>query len=970
MSAKNSWNPLRETITHGDQFSSLRPEDLEDAVAEAPTVAARVSRHEFTVGVPPSQDLTQAGEPIGFEGGCVPSSVSATGGARSATVVHFLDHTSSLEAWDKDASGDINLLGTQREVRYPEGSSRRSKGVSPASFCGDDVVRDRSCAKEPAGTEGLAPTSLVNNEAGHTATQRAPACAEPPRTGEEEEPVNLSGDTADATSCENRNGGSVNGDMQPSLSPGGDSNEPSTSTNRMEMDGSNDEEKSKKDEGKPTVHKPNGKVARNGREKSPDAEQPLPKSQRDDDINGKNTSKPSKPKSPVKNVKFREAGGHAVADDDIARCEAVADAFYKNPDDMDAFIEDILLMPQSQVYELSVRLGEGYRDWKEKALCNQFVKENPGSLWGSKFKDILIHKRDPVTMVLSCYSLATCMAMGGSTFKLGGREFQVPKYSQYANNYHVTFTKVNNPSLARALVKKLALMTNCVIAAFNPTSDQNVASPHLRVIFKSSSPPAPLVPKDGPPLREVSVVDPHGHTVTIVFQHKIAVFNKHVPPSVKARQRKPTSADGPSTPAAPSSSTKPSARRAASTSASPATAAPHFMPEESRPRTAGTRASRSAAEDIPSTQGDKCSNAGSDMSAVEHGRASLHDEEMEEPFSDPSTVNENDSSQVDATTTTVIDDVHVEAQGQPHNQPVPAPQLEEHTTSTPLEFQLVTGDRFNPAPKRPLSPRESQGFATPNRYALLQQDDVDLSLDDFPLPRLVLEDSEFPRVLIPKKKVKPNKSKHAHFERAVKLVREKVVETDMPACARLLKSEPQVVAHSMYPVEECFGLFAALATTRSVHRLMASRAANGQSSDYTTYLPFYAQGLRDPNDIARELVSNPSEHTVRLSLATVDLFLGNRAPDLYTNTAALEVLCGQPASRWEHGDVLTDWSIMKVISVLYPTLSTMNLPSSVGRALDFLVESIIDNYPDVDTLCDAKTHSIQAPAWEDLEVEA
>ncbi|RLO13737.1 hypothetical protein DYB28_002659 [Aphanomyces astaci] len=126
------------------------------------------------------------------------------------------------------------------------------------------------------------------------------------------------------------------------------------------------------------------------------------------DKSGKHTSKP---KHSVKSVKFREAGGHAVAEDDIARCEAVTDAFYKNPDDMDAFIEDILLMPQSQVYELIIRLGEGYRDWKEKALCNQFVKENAGSLWGSKFKDILIHKRDPVTMVISCYSLATCFPL-------------------------------------------------------------------------------------------------------------------------------------------------------------------------------------------------------------------------------------------------------------------------------------------------------------------------------------------------------------------------------------------------------------------------------------------------------------------------------------------------------------------------------------------------------------------------------
>ncbi|KAF0714854.1 hypothetical protein As57867_003640, partial [Aphanomyces stellatus] len=150
----------------------------------------------------------------------------------------------------------------------------------------------------------------------------------------------------------------------------------------------------------------------------------------------------------------------------------MADAFYKNPEDMNSFLDGILLLPKSQVFELSIKLDERFRDWSERVLCSQFVKENTGSLWESKYSNLLIHKRNPLTMVISCYDLKTCVAMGGTTFMLGGKAFQVPQYSRYGPNYYVTFTKVNNPDMARAIVAELASLTKAVITAFNPTANQ------------------------------------------------------------------------------------------------------------------------------------------------------------------------------------------------------------------------------------------------------------------------------------------------------------------------------------------------------------------------------------------------------------------------------------------------------------------------------------------------------------------
>ncbi|ETV92596.1 hypothetical protein H310_13053 [Aphanomyces invadans] len=72
-------------------------------------------------------------------------------------------------------------------------------------------------------------------------------------------------------------------------------------------------------------------------------------------------------------------------------------------------------------------MSEGFRSWSEKVICSQFFKENSGSLWASKFPNILIHKKNPLTMAISCYTLKT-------TFKLGGKDFQLPKYLRYGQN--------------------------------------------------------------------------------------------------------------------------------------------------------------------------------------------------------------------------------------------------------------------------------------------------------------------------------------------------------------------------------------------------------------------------------------------------------------------------------------------------------------------------------------------------------
>ena len=887
---------LRETITHDDQHSGLFAFDVN--TTGSASIPSGHSSGDVT-GLSPrglikqgplqpasmsSQDLTQSDGPLAGavahpHGSCVPTLTSPSGTLAMAPLGLSTDTSGSFEALRRPTKGSRLRVTATSHVDSSEGA-----GGTPVEVLADSPVRPQSTSREEHevscpglsdGSRRLAPTSLVNNEACHTATYRASDCAEPPRTGEDR----LTADDADPVTID------ISGDGPAHVST------PSSP---------------------PTTHDSTKKSK-------------------------------SKAKDAPKATKHRDLGGHAVADDDIARCEELANKFYASPDDMDAFIDSILFMPKNQVFELTIPLGEGYRNWSEKVICNQFVKENPGSLWGSKFRNILIHKKNPVTMVISCYDVATCSAIGGTTFKLGSKEFLIPKYSQYAKNYFITFTKVNNPALARAIVKELTTLTKSVIAAFNPTADQSVASPHLRVIFQSSSPPVALVPSSGPAMREVVVRDPSGHEVAMVFQHKLAVFNKHVPPSVLARQGKPRSNATPST--------SPQPRQAETQAPNPApVASPAQVPR--RPVN-GTTPPPTLPRATPASLDPVSDIEDEDMEAPAlplTPRGELVDQDMDDAPPSDFAFSPNDTPTANSTTI----------------EPGTA-QTHEHPTELSLELVSVTGSRSAPGPKRPLSlsPRSPAPLSTSNRFTILQEDDLELSVDDVVVPRLVLEDSDHPRVKTKAKKQKPNKSKHAHLERALKTIKQDAKGIQLDACQRILQSEPQVVAHSMYSHQGDTSLFTSLAATRAIERTMAAFKQLGQSDDYRQHVPFYTLSAAVPHHILTALKDDRDLNQVRCALGTMDLFLTNRAPDLYNNSEALTSLLGDSLSRWDSNNALTDRALWHLVVILHDALNDMTLPSPVQLALTQLV-TISTHYP-IDALCDNTDFTLRSTLpWADI----
>ncbi|KAG9400320.1 hypothetical protein AC1031_010537 [Aphanomyces cochlioides] len=211
MSNANSCSELRETNTHGVTIipgpkwrsSSTPTASLETNLRLAPpalhlvlhspefqgvNLSGSVVDPQTTVVNLSSEALTQEGEPLGpcACGGCFPGlqleSIPSEGGEKTGSMP-------ALEATRAPPMGtpcgSVYFppgASSEGRGRYPDLGSRRSNGVPQSPCCGNGM----DSPSTPV-TGGLAPAFLVTNGAEPAATNRVAPCAEPPRTGEEEE---------------------------------------------------------------------------------------------------------------------------------------------------------------------------------------------------------------------------------------------------------------------------------------------------------------------------------------------------------------------------------------------------------------------------------------------------------------------------------------------------------------------------------------------------------------------------------------------------------------------------------------------------------------------------------------------------------------------------------------------------------------------------------------------------------------
>ncbi|KAH9095000.1 hypothetical protein Ae201684P_017087 [Aphanomyces euteiches] len=144
--------------------------------------------------------------------------------------------------------------------------------------------------------------------------------------------------------------------------------------------------------------------------------------------------------------------------------------------------------------------------------------------------------------------------------------------------------------------------------------------------------------------------------------------------------------------------------------------------------------------------------------------------------------------------------------------------------------------------------------------------------------------------------------------------------------------------------------------------------AQDKPHNYKYHVNFMAQSKIHPAEILEELTTDiPEIKRILFALATVDLFLSNRAPDLYTNSEALTVLLNQEATRLPDTNCLTDWSLFALIENFSDNLEKFTLPAPVLSAISML-KSITNNYH-IDELCSKAHHFMNADEIDPLDLE-
>lgn len=600
----------------------------------------------------------------------------------------------------------------------------------------------------------------------------------------------------------------------------------------------------------------------------------------------------------VKTQLVRNTGGHPIDDSELEELIRQAREFRQNPTAMDEFIDDILKTPSSKACTVDIPLGEAFRQVKDYQIRANLITQNPGTLWESKFKDILFHKKNPTTLSLTFYDDDLLRKTCGTSLRLGKQEFTVPEYSPHSKLYFITFNNLVDHDIQKAILKKLEELTQCVIVGFNPSTDNLLRSTQFRVLFDSETPPLALVPNGGgEPLREIEI-----QTQFYVFQHKIRSLNQTVPPSVKARlekaKQKEKSQENPAQVEENTPEKKPDA---------PATTMAENQPPSPPKANAGT------SENTQPPTAEPKENQNDKKNVVDLS----NDVDMEQ---EENLIIEEEEKMV--------------AQPKTKLNPPQSPKGSSEKTHSHTDNPNLSQDEFKPPragfSQGPQYEISATSIPTQNRFALLSSDDSEVTTPGTTVPRFQLDivpsdvpkkrPASSPKSTIPKKIPASTKPAGAKVRAQITELKKKLNESTNPLVFHdETLNQPSFIGN-IYMDPKARKIAANLIASRGIVRLMAGENPM-QGIDEERFTSFYHQkhghsppDNYSPTHLFQSLCPNEEDYHMRRSLAAIDLFLSNRAPEAYTNDEYINLCLKDKVHRWPNCNLITDASLIKLIS--------------------------------------------------------
>ncbi|CAK5189982.1 unnamed protein product [Aphanomyces euteiches] len=593
----------------------------------------------------------------------------------------------------------------------------------------------------------------------------------------------------------------------------------------------------------------------------------------------------------------------------------------------------------------------------------------------------------------------------GTTLRIGKNEFIVPEYSPFSKFYYITFNNVVEPEIQAAILAKLQELTNCVVTGFNPSMHNLLKTTQFRVLFDSEEPPEALAPTDGSdPLREIEIKSPTTKISKLyIFQHRLRSLNEFLPPSVKARQdakaakkqeQEKQETDAQETENSSQHDDKSDDKSGNNTDKS----------NDSNNRTSNGPPNNSKSE----LNSNNSTNSGKNNGTNSGGQNSKQSpnksnaprknpsdsQRPQQGSSDPpqklsevtnKSSSQNDPPPVDNPSKEILTQRHADTESNATASTADQSKSNENEGSKNTDGAKNThtgsAGANNSAESTPPGTQgkipkhafiiSAAAIPTNNRFAILDQYDAAATTKDTSVPIYKLDvvtktaqkkrQATSPLRAGPKKIPVPSKPSTAKIKAQLSDLKTKLNQMPSPIIFHEETITQPGLIGNFYMSPQESNIAEELISSRGIVRLMAGVNPKKPIDDHNLRSCFKKltgaspTAGHSPTQLFQAMCDNEADYTLRRSIAAIDLFLSNRAPEAYANDEYLNLCLNAPVHRWPSCNLITDACLVHIIASK-PAERLHH--HKIENELDYVLNQIELHHYDVEDCFDTNTDAL------------